>query len=126
MTQTPNGTVVGVTDGGRPIVLQEGPVWLAALVYDSPAWLPLVGALVGLCIVAGVVLVWRRRGAPDTESVHEAAANGLTVVFAIATVTGLQSVVVWPYVADVLVGGVLAWGLAVLSVRSVVEARNSP
>lgn len=125
MSQTPTGTVVGVTDGGRPIILEEGPAWLAALVYDPPAWVPFVAALAGLCVVAGVLLVWRRFGRPDDDALHEAAANGLTVLFAIATVTGLQAAVAWPYLADVLVGGILAWVLAVVGVRSVVKARSN-
>lgn len=124
-TATPNGTVVGMTEGGRPIILEEGPAWLAALIYDPPAWVPVVLALVGLCAVAGVALAWRRYGRPDDETVHEAAANGLTVLLAVAVVPALQAFFAWPYLADVVVGGVLAWALAVLGVRSVVEARNS-
>lgn len=126
MSQTPTGTVVGVTDGNRPIVLEEGPAWLATLVYDPPTWLPVVLSLVGLCAVAGVVVVWRRHGAPEPDDWHDAVANGLTVLFAVALVSALQAAVTWPYLVDVLVGGVGAWALAVVGVRSVVEARESP
>jgi len=126
MPETPNGTVVGVTDGGRPIILEEGPAWLAALVYDPAGWVPVALALVGLCVVAGVALVWRRYGRPTDEQLHDAAANGLTVLFVAGVVPALQAFVTWPYVADVVVGGVLAWALAVLGVTSVVEARSNP
>jgi len=125
MSQTPTGTVVGVTDGNRPIILEEGPAWLASLVYDPPSWLAVVLSLVGLCTVAGVVIVWRRRGAPEPDDWHDAAANGLTVLFAVGLVSALQAAVSWPYVLDVVVGGVGAWALAVVGVRSVVEARSN-
>jgi len=124
-TATPNGTVVGMTGDGRPIILEEGPAWLAALIYDPPSWVPVLLALVGLCAVVGVALAWRRSGRPDDETIHEAAANGLTVLLAAAVVPALQAFVGWPYLADVVVGGIVAWALAVLGVRSVVEARDS-
>jgi hypothetical protein len=52
-TPTPSGEMIGTQDG-LPIIVEQGPRWLAGLLYNPPGWVP---AVLGLTILLGSVWV---------------------------------------------------------------------
>ena len=123
-TPTPNGTVVGYTDGHLPIVVAQGPAFLARLLWNPPGWLnPLIGLLVVVTIGLAVV-GYRRHGGLDPELLADMGQNVSIVAFALILTYMVRGIPGIPYVVDVAVGGVGGWVLAVVARHVVEEART--
>lgn len=111
----PNGTIV--ESGDSFVVVEQGPPWLAELLYGAPEWLAwaLQLALV-VAVVAVAYLAWRVD--VDADLVHDVL-DALLVVGAIAGATwALTAWAPLPYLGDVVGGVAAGWALAVVVRRS--------
>ena len=117
--QTATSTPVVIDGGhGQPVVVHQGPAWLAGMLYGPPWWVVwALGAVLGL--VGIVVLLGARNvdGPDEWGVVAGESAQTTTIVVCIAVATLLsKSYLSMPYMADVaagMLGGlVAAWLLA--------------
>lgn len=102
-----------VVQDGVPIYVEQGPGWLAELLYSPPAHLDLV---IGLVILAGLVFFVHQlieRGV-DVEEFEAMVQNVLSLVFCGGLTWWLVQHADFPYVLDVSVGVSVGFVLALL------------
>jgi hypothetical protein len=111
-TSTTSGGEVAARVGAErlPVVVEQGPVWLAQLAYQPPGWLRPALAVLLVAVVGLSVLGYRRHGI-DEDVLGEMATAALTVVFVFALGFGLPSLP-GGWAIETLVIGVGGWGLA--------------
>jgi len=111
-TSTPTiGGEQVATQEGIPVIVEQGPPWLARLLYQPPGWLP---PLLALAIIAGSVWVAYQLAERDLE--RDAV---LAMVQNVLTVAACGGLTVWivrharfSYIVDVGVGTGLGFVLA--------------
>lgn len=97
-----------------PVVVEQGPVWLARLAYDPPAWLDTALTLVVVATIGLAALGYYRRGI-DEAVLREMGTAALTVVCVLGVAAVVRGVAVpGGYVTKALGAGVCGWVLAQL------------
>jgi len=110
-TPSPSGEMIGTQDG-VPVIVEQGPRWLAGLLYNPPGWLP---PLLVLAILLGSVwvayqLAERGLERDDTLAMIQ---NVLTVAACGGVTVLLVRHAQFSYLVDVVVGTVAGFALAV-------------
>lgn len=115
----PNGTVIDVGNG-RGGVVQQGPEWLAKLVYAPPEWV-VYSLYVGIAIaLVALALLYRRAEIEDPTELLEEYAQLVLVIF--CTVGGtlvLTEYAAAPYWIDVLGGSTMGYCVSQAILRGV-------
>jgi hypothetical protein len=110
--------------GDTIVRVEQGPRWLADLLYNPPLWaqraLPL---LVGVVGVVALLALWRV-GLP--EDVWPEIAENLAIAGCVALTTTLLTHLPGGFLLDVGVGLVVGYSVAVIGVRRVVVPRVWP
>jgi hypothetical protein len=96
---------IAVVKGGKPVVVEQGPTWLVELAYGGPEWLPILGRLLFLVIVAALMIAIYRRGV-TVEQTMGVVQNGLLVVSVFLLSYASRDLLALSYLGDVAVGGV--------------------
>ncbi len=112
-----NSSVAGWHDG-KPVVVEQGPKWLAELAYGGPEWLPMLLNLAFLALVAAVIIYVLERGVTVEQAVgvvENAVLVGTVMLLSYIARDGLAL----PYVVDVAVGGVGGFVVSALVFRAV-------
>jgi hypothetical protein len=111
--ETPSVAIEQGGQGWYGIQVDQGPVWLARLLYDPPWWLPLSAyAVLGLVALLAAVSV-RRRGV-EREQLAEMAYRATFLGSVLVAALALREAALFPYSVNVagavLVGaGVDRW-----------------
>lgn len=107
-TETANGTAV--YQDGHPIVVEQGPPWLAELLYAPPEWLVWTTyLLIAVALLALGVGIWRAE-IEDYEAFVGEVAEELFVVGCVAGGSvALTYLAALPYWIDVLAGCTLGY-----------------
>ncbi|MGZ0745720.1 hypothetical protein [Haloparvum sp. AD34] len=88
---------------GHEIVVEQGPVWLAKLIYAPPWWLLPLLKVVSVCVVGlAAVGYWRHGVSP--EVIRESAENGLIALCCLGTSKVVVNTVDLGYVYEVILG----------------------
>jgi len=106
VTPTPTPTEAEiVAGGGKPVVVEQGPAWLAALLYAPPWWmyptlLGLAGVWLGaLALGRSEQSVWGEWGAVRAEAIEN-----VCILACCGALTAAVAPVGWPYYVDVGIG----------------------
>ncbi len=109
------------------IKVEQGPEWLARLLYDPPSFVE-IGVFVIAIVVVGLAYLGYRNVNDDanakTEVSIEMAQNALVVVFALLLTSLLVEVATLPYVLDVALGGGGGWLAAMVLTKATRRAMN--
>lgn len=107
-----SGEVVATTGDGVPVVVEQGPAWLARLAYDPPGWIEPAMAVVVVGVIGLAALGYHRHGID--EAVLEEMATAAITVFCVLGVAAVVRAPELPggYVTKVLLAGVGGWLLA--------------
>lgn len=86
--------------------LEQGPRWLADLLYAPPEWLP--AALVAALLLGGVGVAWlATRADIDAQALSEIATNVTVLVVTWQATAWFVGHAGWPYLLDVAAGATL-------------------
>lgn len=105
-----NATVLGHV-GGEPVTIQQGPVWLATLLYSPPQWLYTLTWAVLVAVLA-LVIYGLYKIEYDEVLVNEFVANSSYIIGMGVATWGMNTIFGFPYLVDVGVGIALGWVLA--------------
>lgn len=125
----PNGTTIEGA-GGRRVTVEEGPVWLAELLYAPPWWLePALTVAIVALLAAIAYLAWRVVPDLDEAERNELALEYIEHAFVIGAIVAgtvmLRDYASLPYWIDVLGGSTLGFACAETVLRVVSRASST-
>lgn len=125
---TANGTEPIIVEDGTPLVVEQGPVWLADILFGPPRAVVLLLSLLVCVGIAVVVLLIVRRDI-DRRDVEAMAQNVLTVVGTAAATTVCVRWFSFSYAVDVALGFVVGYSSAIvlrIILSNLLEERLAP
>jgi branched-subunit amino acid ABC-type transport system permease component len=96
--------------------LEQGPRWLADLLYDPAPWVQPAIYGIALLAIAGALWGYRRYGL-DPKTKVDVLFNGSVILFVGGAVELLKRAAEWPYLVDVALAVAIGFSAAVIMKR---------